>query len=338
MKIEENISLRPYHTFHTDTRARYLAIAGNVEDILKLYKEFPHIPKLILGEGSNVLFTRNFDGLIIINNIRGQAVLVENDEIVELAVSGGENWHQLVTRTVENAWYGLENLALIPGKVGTAPVQNIGAYGVEVKDVIKRCYVLDLREKRVKVFHRSECAFGYRQSLFKKPENKGRYFIFRVDFLLKKTARPNISYKALRDFLNTKNILNPTPGDVYDAVCEIRRRKLPDPSQLGNAGSFFKNPVVNLSTFQKLETAYPGIPFYKIDDNTYKIPAAWLIEQAGFKGYREGDAGVHEKQPLVLVNYGHATGMEIFRLSEKIKKEVEARFGISLEREVNIIG
>ena len=338
MKPQENISLRPYHTFHSPVQAKLFAVVENVEEIIGLYKDFPDERKLVLGEGSNVLFLSDFfDGLVIINNVKGKTVLVENEEFVELAVAGGENWHELVTWTVQQGWGGIENLALIPGKAGTAPIQNIGAYGVELKDVIKRCYTIHLETFRVKVFEKPECAFGYRNSFFKKPENKGKFFIFRIDLELKKNHVPNTTYGSLKKYLEEKDIVQPSIVDVYQAVCEIRRSKLPDPDEVGNAGSFFKNPIIDTKHFQSLQQKFPEMPFYRISEEKYKIPAGWLIEKAGFKGMRRGDAGVHPKQALVLVNYGNATGREIYDLSEEIKEKVKEMSGIDLEREVNII-
>ncbi len=335
-RILKNFSLKKFNTFGIEIYASYFTEVHQPQDLEKLAVEkFQRI--LFLGEGSNILFLNNFEGLVIHNEIKGFNIIEETQNHVMIEIGGGENWHSIVQKTVEKGWSGIENLALIPGKVGTAPVQNIGAYGREIQDVLVSCDIYDLKEKKYLKFTNRECGFGYRNSVFKKPENRNRLFIHRITLKLNKNTQPETGYQSLQKYLKEKQISSPTPLDIFNAVVEIRKSKLPDPSIIGNAGSFFKNPIISRQKFIQLQKKYPEIPFYPISDREVKIPAAWLIEKAGWKGYREGDAGVHEKQALVMVNYGDASGKDIFDLSEKILSDVKEKFGIALTREVNIV-
>ena len=319
-------------------RADWLSVIESEEQLLTILDDLPGMPKLILGEGSNVLFLNDFHGLILLNRIKGKKIIRETDNDIILRVKAGENWHELVMWAVENNYGGIENLALIPGNAGTAPVQNIGAYGREIKDVLEQVTAIDMKTGKRIVFSNRDCAFGYRHSIFKEPENKGRYYITEIDLRLTKPPHPLYTeYGSLRKKLLEKNITSPTIKSIAEAVIEIRRSKLPDPEKIGNAGSFFKNPVISENKFRHLISRYPAMPRYRLNKNRVKIPAGWLIEKAGLKGYREGDAGVHEKQALVLVNYGNATGQQIFDLSEKIIRIVREKFDILLQREVNVV-
>ncbi len=335
----KNASLKKYNTFGIDAKADWLTEIDSVEQVLTIIDDLPDMPKLILGEGSNVLFLNDFKGIVLHNNIKGKKIIEETEDYIIVDVNGGEIWHDFVMWAVENNYGGIENLALIPGKVGTAPMQNIGAYGVEVKDVIESVYTVDITTCEPKTFSKIACDFGYRHSVFKLPENKGQYFIHKVRFkLYKKDYQINTSYGAIQSVLERKNIKNPALKDVAEAVIEIRRSKLPDPKVTGNAGSFFKNPFVKLSKLKKLQETYPEIPFYKTENrDLVKIPAGWLIDQAGWKGKRFGDAGVHHKQALVLVNYGKATGMDIKNLADKIIADIQDKYDIILQPEVNFI-
>jgi len=336
--IEKNVSLKSYNTFGIDVRADWLAVIESEEQLLTILDDLPGMPKLILGGGSNVLFLNDFRGLILLNRIKGKKIIRETDKDIIVRVKAGENWHELVMWAVENNYGGIENLALIPGNAGTAPVQNIGAYGREIKDVLEQVTAIDMKTGKRTVFSNRDCAFGYRHSIFKEPENKGRYYITEIDLRLTKPPHPLYTeYGSLRKKLQEKNITSPTIKSIAEAVIEIRRSKLPDPAKIGNAGSFFKNPVISENKFRHLISRYHGMPHYRLNENRVKIPAGWLIEKAGLKGYREGDAGVHEKQALVLVNYGNATGQQIFDLSEKIIRIVREKFDILLQREVNIV-
>lgn len=293
-------------------------------------------PVLILGGGSNILFAADFEGIVLQNSIEGFRVVSETSEEVVIKIGAGENWHDVVKKCVDNNWGGIENLALIPGTVGAAPIQNIGAYGVELKDVFVGLEALHLDKLENHNYNLAECKFGYRDSIFKQVL-KGKVVITSVTLRLEKNALPNYKYAALKSWLEEKGIEKPTINDVFEAVIEVRQSKLPDPTQIGNNGSFFKNPVIPVFHFEELKQQYPDIPSYPVTQHLVKVPAGWLIETAGWKGYRSGDAGVHDKQALVLVNHGSATGREIFQLSESIKEDIEKKFGISLVREVNLI-
>jgi len=297
------------------------------------------MPKLILGGGSNLLFLNDFNGLVLHNNILGKRVLEEDDTHIQIEVNGGENWHDFVMWAVDNNLGGVENLALIPGKVGTAPIQNIGAYGVSAKDVIKEVHTIDMHTGEAKVFSNTACDFGYRHSIFKLEANKGKYFITSVVLQLTKNKHNlQTGYGAIQQLLQEKKIQKPTPKDIAEVVIEIRRSKLPDPKEIGNAGSFFKNPFVDKKVADKLLAQYSDMPVYQTDDaQIVKIPAGWLIDRAGWKGKRFGNVGVHTKQALVLVNYGNATGTEIKNLAEAIIADIQDKYGIILSPEVNFI-
>jgi UDP-N-acetylmuramate dehydrogenase len=336
MQVHQNYSLRKFNTFGIETIARFFSTfssAGELQDLLN-FKETES--KLILGGGSNILFTKNFDGLVLKNEIPGIDIISENDEYVFVRAGAGVSWHSLVTFCVNNNFGGVENLSLIPGKVGASPMQNIGAYGVEIKDVFYELEAFHLKEKAVKKFDAAECDFGYRDSVFKN-KYKDQFAILNVTYRLKKKPDFNISYGAIKEELEKMQVQSLSIKAISDAVISIRTSKLPDPALIGNAGSFFKNPVVEKDKLVSIQQSFDDIkiPFYTIGES-FKIPAGWLIEQCGWKGYRKDDVGCYSKQALVLVNYGNATGKEIYNLSEEIKQSVKEKFDIDLEREVNI--
>ena len=333
MSVQKNISLLPYNSFHLDVIAAEFVSVKTMEELRDRLNA--QEPKLILGGGSNILLTRKVDGLVLKIGIRGIEEVKEDKTYIYVRAGAGEPWHGFVQYTMDRNWGGLENLSLIPGDVGAAPIQNIGAYGVELKDVLYELEAYDRKEKKVFTFGVNDCQFGYRDSIFKSVR-KGRYIILNATFILRKNPVLNTHYGAIREELKIMGVKTPTIQDVSRAVIKIRQSKLPDPAVIGNAGSFFKNPVVDQTKFLSLSEKYPEIPAYPHEDQSVKLAAGWLIEQCGWKGYRKGDAGVHVNQALVLVNYGKATGTEIFELSEKIQKSVYKRFGIELEREVNV--
>lgn len=337
MKVLKNISLKRYNTFGIDAKARFFCGINSIE-ALALALQQPKYPEiLVLGGGSNMLITQDVAALVLYINIKGIHVEEEDDETVVIKAMAGENWHQMVLWSLDQGYGGLENLSLIPGNTGTAPIQNIGAYGVELKDVFVGCEAMEIGTRKIKKFTHDDCKFGYRDSFFKN-EGLGKYIITAVCVrLTKKNHCTNTSYGAIETELAEKKIRNVTPRDISNAVIAIRQRKLPDPNKIGNSGSFFKNPIIDKVAFDGLSKEHPGFPFYKVSNNEYKIPAGWLIEQCGFKGKRFGDAGVHEHQALVLVNHGGATGKEILELAHKIMADVRQRFGISIVPEVNII-
>ncbi|SHG99414.1 UDP-N-acetylmuramate dehydrogenase [Flagellimonas flava] len=336
MNIQENISLKHHNTFGIDVKAKsFVQINGLVQlqRVLEL-KAYPE--KFILSGGSNVLLTKDLDALVMHINLKGISIVEETNDEVILKVMAGENWHELVLWTLERGYGGLENLSLIPGNTGTAPIQNIGAYGVELKDVFVSCAAMEIESGELVAFDKESCKFGYRDSFFKN-EGKGKYIITSVTFKLTKgNHQLHTGYGAIEEELKKNNVIYPTIRDVSDAVIAIRQSKLPDPKEIGNSGSFFKNPVISKKTFEKLKKSHPKVPSYKTDEG-FKIPAGWLIEQCGFKGKRFGNAGVHEKQALVLVNLGNVTGQEILELAEKIQEEVLNTFKIKITPEVNII-
>jgi UDP-N-acetylmuramate dehydrogenase len=337
MKILSNISLKPYNTFGIDVKARYFAEVTSLDELREVLKNSYASELFILGGGSNMLLTKDVQKTVVYINLKGIEILEERENDVLVKAMAGENWHEFVLYCIDHSFGGLENLSLIPGKVGTAPIQNIGAYGVELKDSFESCTTLDVQTLQLRTFTREECRFGYRDSVFKN-EAKGRYIITSVNFRLsKKNHRLNTSYGSIDQFLEEKGIKTPTIASVSEAVISIRQSKLPDPKELGNSGSFFKNPVVSKEKLEKLHKEFPEAPFYVIDEQQVKIPAGWLIDRAGLKGYREGDAGVHTKQALVLVNYGNATGQDILKLAEKIQQKIWDMFGIEISPEVNII-
>jgi len=336
--IQQNYSLKTLNTFGLDVQTQQYAKVTSAQELADLYasRKLRPVKKLILGGGSNVLFTRNWLGLVVHIGISGIEVIDTSDERVLVSVGAGEIWHQLVLWAVERGYGGLENLSLIPGTVGAAPMQNIGAYGVELKDVFHSLEAFDIKTGKVVRFYKEDCSFDYRHSVFK-GELKGKFVITRVNLSLTRKPELNISYGAIRATLEEKGVAKPTIRDVSNAVIHIRQSKLPDPAETGNAGSFFKNPVIEKPHFEALEALYPEIPHYQLTEDIYKIPAGWLIETCGWKGYREGHMGVHDRQALVLVNYGGANGMDIKKLSDRIKKSVQDTFQIDLEREVNLV-
>lgn len=334
--IQQNISLKPFNTFGIEAIASKFARFSSIQELEILKNEILDNELLVLGGGSNLLLTKDFSGLVLKNEIKGIDVEAENDEEIILKVGAGEVWHDFVIHCVNNNFAGIENLSLIPGSVGASPMQNIGAYGVEIKDVFEKLNAFHLESREIHTFTNSECKFGYRESVFKK-ELKGKYIITHVYFRLKKEAKINSSYGAIEQVLTEKGIKNPTIKDISDAVISIRQSKLPDPKVLGNAGSFFKNPVVEIAVYDKILTNYLDAPSYPAETGKVKVPAGWLIEKAGWKGKNLESHGVHDRQALVLVNYGNATGSQIWDLSSAILEDIKSKFGIDLEREVNII-
>lgn len=339
MQIIEKKSLLPFNTFGIEVYARYFAEIQNEEDIreaLEFCKEKSLQPFLLNG-GSNMLLLNDLDTLVMHLQLKGKKVIHEDEHSVEVQVEAGENWDEFVQWSVANNWGGLENLILIPGNVGTAPIQNIGAYGVEIKDCLTSLDAIRLSDAKVQTFQNKECNFGYRESVFKN-ELKGEYIISSVRFRLQKAPHTlHTEYGAIRTQLQEDGISQPSIADVANAVKRIRQSKLPDPAEIGNSGSFFKNPVISSEQFDTIYAANPNMPHYRIDSKQVKVPAGWLIEQCGWKGYRRGDAGVHEKQALVLVNHGKASGMEIRQLALDIQESVKRKFGIDITPEVNII-
>ncbi len=336
LKIRNNISLKNYNTFGIDAKARHFISVQTVNELLEVLKLKEYPKKFILGGGSNMLLTDNVNALVIHINIKGIEIVSKNNNSVTVKVNAGENWHEFVLWSLNNDFGGIENLSLIPGNVGTAPIQNIGAYGVELKDVFVSCEVVDVLTHKIVSFSLNECEFGYRDSIFKR--KNGKYIITSVTFKLTTNKHSlNTSYGAIENKLNSLKITNPTIKDVSNAVISIRKSKLPDPVEIGNSGSFFKNPVINKAALNKLQANFPNLPYYEVNADEIKIPAGWLIEQCGFKGKRYGDAGVHTQQALVLVNYGNATGKEIIELAKKIQTTVKEKFDVEIIPEVNII-
>lgn len=339
MDIQHNISLKPYNTFGIDAAAKLFTSFNTLEEaqniisnnVFKSEKQ-----NLILGGGSNMLFTKDFDGIVLKNNLRGIHTVNEDTDYVYLKVGAGEVWHDFVIHCVEENLAGLENLSLIPGNVGASPMQNIGAYGVEIKDRFHSLEALHIETGELRTFSNMECEFGYRESVFKNIF-KNQFIITSVTYRLMKIPQLNTSYGAIEQELNKMNVSSPTIKDVSNAVIAIRSSKLPDPKEIGNAGSFFKNPVVSAEQKNKVLEQYPDAPNYPQANGTFKLAAGWLIEQAGWKGKTFDERfGVHKKQALVLVNYGNSAGSEIYNLSKEIITSVNEQFGISLEREVNI--
>lgn len=335
MDIQEEKSLQHDHTFGIRVKARYFVEINHEEEIPGFLSSHRNGPLAILGEGSNLLFTKDFEGTVVRLNTKGIRVVRENEESVSIRVAAGEIWDEVVQQCVDQGWGGVENLSLIPGRIGASPIQNIGAYGVELKEVLEELEAIHLSTGRKRTFSREDCRFGYRESIFQ-TTLRGEYMITSVTLNLSKKPRLNLAYGSIRQELEKAGIKEPTIRDVREIVCDIRRKKLPDPKVTGNAGSFFRNPVIRADQFDKLKQQYPDIVSYP-DSNGVKLAAAWLIDQCNWKGKRAGDAGVHPDQPLVLVNYGHATGEEILHLASMIRQSVVARFGILLEPEVNIL-
>ncbi len=336
MQIQENISLRPYNTFGIDATARYFASFTGIEELEETVTLKPGIPNLVLGGGSNILLTKDYDGIVLKNEIKGIAELHEDSEYVYVKAGAGVNWHQFVLYCIERGWGGVENLSLIPGNVGASPMQNIGAYGVEIDDVFWSLEAFHLNERKLHTFTKSDCEFGYRESVFKR-KYKGQFVIVSVTYQLRKRPRFNTSYGSIEQELERMGVKDLSLKAVSDAVISIRQSKLPDPAVTGNAGSFFKNPSVSKEQYVQLKSQFPGISGYENLDGSVKLAAGWMIEQCGWKGFRKGDAGCHAKQALVLINYGNASGAEILELSEQILQSVKSKFGVLLEREVNII-
>lgn len=337
--IQENSALLPFNTFKFNARARYLSIISSLQDLsdLKSSHIFTDHPRLFLGGGSNILFTRDFDGLVIRNEIRGISVLREDNDTITLKVGSGENWHSFVMYCVERNYGGVENLSLIPGTIGAAPMQNIGAYGVEVKNCIDEVEAMDLSTGQMRNFSNQECQFGYRESFFKH-EGKDRYFISSVTLTLtKRNHHFNVSYGAIKDTLAQMSVSELSVKAISDAVISIRRSKLPDPAVIGNAGSFFKNPSVDSEMYALLKEKFPSIPGFTEENNKIKVPAGWLIEQCGWKGKRFDNIGVHPLQALVLVHYGGDEGKKLWQLALDIQSSVKQKFNIDLHPEVNVI-
>ncbi len=335
MQIQKNISLKPYNTFGINVMATEFIKINSLENLKELIQKRSDF--FILSGGSNLLLTKNIDKLVIHLNLKGIEIIDSNEDEVFVKAQAGENWHEFVLWCIAHDFGGIENMSLIPGNVGTTPIQNIGAYGIELKDSMHELESLEIESGRLKKFSNQSCQFGYRNSVFKNKQ-KGKYIITSVTFkLTKKEHKLNSSYGAIQLELEKNNIKNPTIADISNAVITIRQSKLPDPKELGNSGSFFKNPVILKHQFRQLQHKFPEAPHYIISETEVKVPAGWLVEQCGFKGKRFGDAGVHKNQALVLVNYGNATGQEIFDLSKRIQREVLKKFDVSLEAEVNIL-
>jgi UDP-N-acetylmuramate dehydrogenase len=335
MQFAANVDLKTLNTFGLAAYAQYFTKLSSVDELSNLQMK-AGVPVLILGGGSNVLFRNNVQGYVIRNEIRGIEKLGEDKDFVYVRTGAGEGWHSFVEYCIANQWSGVENLALIPGCTGASPMQNIGAYGVEIKDVFHELEAWHIRDRRIDRFNGNDCDFGYRESVFKR-KYRGQYIITHVTYKLRKTPEFHTGYGAIRQELDRMGVVELTIRAVADAVISIRRSKLPDPAVIGNAGSFFKNPEVEESAFSKLKVLHPDVVGYPLSNGRVKLAAGWLIEKAGWKGFRRGDAGVHHQQALVLVNYGTASGDEIYQLSEDILHSVCERFGVMLEREVNII-
>ncbi len=340
MQFQENYSLKHHNSFGIDVMARYFALFNSVENLNALaeyaFSEQLAQPDLVLGGGSNILLTGDLPGWVFHNQIRGIALETATDEEFIVSAGSGENWHGFVQYCIGQGWAGLENLSLIPGSVGAAPMQNIGAYGVELKDCFYDLEAWHRGERKIERFDAADCAFGYRESVFKR-KWKDQFIITKVRFRLKRKPEFHISYGAIQQELEKMDVQQLSIRAVADAVIRIRESKLPDPRKTGNAGSFFKNPSVSEATYQKIKDDFPEIVAYANADGSYKLAAGWLIEKCGWKGYREGDAGCHAQQALVLVNYGNATGREILALAQRISDSVREKFGVELEREVNIV-
>lgn len=338
MEIRHNVSLKPYNTFGLDVMANAMAIIGkrsDLDDLPGLLTESGS-SLLVLGGGSNILFTKNVEGLVLKVETSGILTVEEDKHSVLVRVEAGVEWHDLVDHCVDQDWGGIENLALIPGKAGAGPIQNIGAYGVELKDVFYELEAFEIATGNISIFSAKDCNFGYRDSYFKR-EGKNRFLILSITLRLSIDPEVKLDYGAVKDEVKRLNPHRPTIRDVRDAIVNIRRNKLPDPAFLGNAGSFFKNPSINDTQFLSLKAEFPGLVTYPTGQGSHKLAAGWLIEQCGWKGKRRGDAGVHDKQSLVLVNYGNATGIQILELADEIKLSVKDRFGVVLETEVNIM-
>ena len=335
--FKENYCLKKHNTFNIAAKTKYF-VEFHTEDELRNILDseiYKNNKTFVLGGGSNILLVKDFDGLVLYNKILSINILEENNTFTIVEVGAGTNWHEFVKWSISKELSGIENLALIPGQVGSSPVQNIGAYGMEVKDTITKVHAFEIKEKKIHIFTNDECKFEYRNSIFKLTL-KDKYIITKVEFKLLKTPLNKTSYGAIEEELKNLNLI-PSPKNISNAIINIRNRKLPNPKYIGNSGSFFKNPIVSKNKFESLKKDFPKIIGYKTPENKIKIAAGWLIEKAGFKGYRDGDSGVHKHQALVLVNYGKATGKEIMNLAKKIQKSIFQKFEIQLELEVNIL-
>ena len=334
MKTQTHISLKPYNTFGIDVMSSLFIEVFSEEELREVLQKYTEI--FVLGGGSNMLLTQNIAIPVVKISLKGITIEKQDDDFVWITAQAGENWHQFVTYCITQGYGGLENLSLIPGNVGTTPIQNIGAYGVEIQDVMETCQAINIHNLQKKIFTNKECKFAYRESVFKN-EEKGNYIIISVTFrLTKRNHILHTEYGDIQKIISEKGIENPTPKDVSNAVIYIRKNKLPDPKKLGNSGSFFKNPIIKSTDYNLLVQKYPKMPHYPIDSDFVKIPAGWLIDTCGLKGYRKGDAGVHQQQALVLVNYGTATGNDILQLAYFVQETIFQRFGILLEFEVNV--
>lgn len=338
MTISQNVSLKPYNTFGIDAKARYFTSFDSKEALREILEseEWKDVPRMILGGGSNILLTKDFDGLVLKNDIKGIHAIKEDDEHVYIQAGAGENWHGFVQYCIQHNLAGLENLSLIPGNVGASPMQNIGAYGAEIKDTFYELSAYHMNDHAIVNFNKDACDFGYRESVFKR-QYKGQFAIMSVVYRLHKKHHFNTTYGAIEQELAHMGITQLSLQSISQAVINIRSSKLPNPAEIGNAGSFFKNPEISSAQYETLKAAFPDVVAYPLAGGHYKLAAGWLIDQCGLKGYRTGDAGVHAKQALVLVNYGNATGSEIYDLSTYVLSTVKAKFGVDLEREVNII-
>ena len=337
MEIQTNFSLKSHNTFGIEASAKQFVAVHDTTELRMILQQNKSEKKFILGGGSNMLLTKDLDALVIHVDLKGKKIIKEDEDFAWVESQAGENWHEFVLWTIDQNLGGLENMSLIPGNVGTTPVQNIGAYGTEIKDTFDSCEAMTIENQEMKMFTKAQCHFGYRESVFKN-EAKDQYVITSVVFkLTKRNHKINISYGDISGELAKNNITNPDLKDVSNAVIAIRQSKLPDPRELGNSGSFFKNPILKKSEFEKIHQKFPEMKYYEVSETEVKVPAGWLIEQAGFKGKRFGDAGIHKNQALVLVNYGNATGQEILEVSKNIQETIFQTFGIHIEAEVNVI-
>ena len=333
MQIQQNFSLKNYNTFGIDVKAKQFVEVNSIIELKQILSKEKDV--FVLGGGSNMLLTQDLDKTVVFVNTKGISTANPTENQIEITAQAGENWHEFVLWCIDNNYGGLENLSLIPGNVGTCPIQNIGAYGFEIKDTFKQLTAINIDTLEERVFSKEDCQFGYRNSIFKN-ELKGKYIITSVTFgLTTERHNTNISYGAIQEELNGNT--SPSLKEISNAVIAIRESKLPNPKEIGNSGSFFKNPVIPTSLFSELKNTYPNIPSYPVSETKIKVPAGWLIEQAGFKGKRFGEAGVHKKQALVLVNYGNASGAEVFEIAKTIQKSILEKFSIHLEIEVNVI-
>ena len=338
MNISANISLKPYNTFGIDASAKYFTSVQSIQNIIELLQssEYKNNEHLILGGGSNLLLTKDVNALVIKNDLKGIEIVTENNDSVFVKCAAGEVWHEFVMWSIHHNYGGLENLSLIPGCTGASPMQNIGAYGVEIKDTFYELEAIHTQTGELKTFSKADCEFAYRESVFKR-QFKNQFIITSVTFQLSKVPTFHVEYGAIKQELDAMNVSELNIKAISQAVINIRSSKLPNPKEIGNAGSFFKNPEVTNEVYERLKHEFPNLVAYPLENSHYKLAAGWLIEQSGLKGYRVGDAGVHKLQALVLVNYGTATGNEIYNLSTHVLQTVKAKFGVDLEREVNII-